>query len=443
MAMDYTLEDYQAKKIVFYGTRHCPLPKNLFSLFEKCRTRYGQHADLVRKRSSSVLVFDEELESAVISRRKKESIPVEVTDCVVWVSLFNSTKAGNRAYFLIGMGVPGIDMTEADMDNMTAPSQLLIQADNYLEQVYGKLRTFRKQNEDRYLKDYAFEVHETLDENLQEDFDCVLCARAGQCGRLICEKEREDVYVSVFLDKLGEAEARRLEEERAKCFPCAVFDMEWEGPNPTQFSGMILEDTERGVVITRKLDMYIKLPKGKKVSPIVRGLTHISDELLAREGVNAREALQRISGFFSKARVVCGQGIRSDMGILEGAYEAAKLPMPAVLTADKIADTAVMIQDVYDLPHTISLKDEANMMGARKRGERFHDARVDALITARLFAMILPPFLMKFRKNPIIPYALLCRPNALRLLNDFNGTPKKKSSRGLFFKNDKKKETEA
>jgi len=180
-------------------------------------------------------------------------------------------------------------------------------------------------------------------------------------------------------------------------------------------------------MVTRTLNIYIRLPKGKKVSPIVRGLTHISDDLLRREGVPIKEALERIGAFLKRAQVICGQGVRSDHDVLSGAYETAGMEKPAVLASGMIMDTAWMEMEVDDLPHVISLKEEAERLGVRHKGERFHDAWVDATAAARLTAVLLPVFIAKFGKAPIIPMVTQRHPEGVRLLSDFDGTPKKKS----------------
>ena len=428
--MELDLGAYRAGRVVFFGSRLSPLPKGLFWLFEKCRTRYGRHHDCLKKKTRSQLVFDEEKNTVTLRRKKMTDMAVTPVNAVVWISLFDSDRKDGRKWFLIGMGLYGEDVDEAVMDSFDAPSQILIAADPYLEKtVYRKVCEFAEKNPDRYLADYRFNAIDWKeeDQSFRERFNCALCERRESCEHIACEKNRHTQWKTYLRHRFSKEEAAQREEIFESCFPIAVIDMEWEGPHPTQFAGLLIECSKKGLLVTRTLDIYIRLPKGKKVSPIVRGLTHISDDLLRREGVPIKEALERISAFLKRAHVICGQGVRSDFDILGDAYERIGMEKPAVLLANTIMDTAWMEMEVDDLPHIISLKEEAEKLGVRHRGERFHDAWVDATAAARLMAVLLPVFITKYSKAPIIPMVTQRHPEAVRLLSDFDGTPKKRS----------------
>ncbi|MBR3404311.1 MAG: hypothetical protein IKG91_03365 [Firmicutes bacterium] len=423
-------EAYLKGRVVFFGSRLSPLPKGLLWLFEKCRTRYIRHTDCLKKQSRSQLVFDEENNTITLRRKKQPQESVTAANAVVWVSLFESDRKDGRKWFLVGMGVWGIDVDETVMGGFDAPSQMLIAADAYLEKtVYAKVCEFAQKNPGRYLAEYRFDQEELNEEDnrIRRRFDCAACEKREGCDHLSCEKKRHTAWKTYYKQRFSKEEAARRGELYESCFPIAVIDMEWEGANPTQFAGLLIENSKKGLAVTRTLDLYIRLPKGKKMSPIVRGLTHISDDLLRREGVPIKEALERISAFLKRANVICGQGVRSDFDILSGAYERAEMEKPAVLASGMIMDTAWMEMEVDDLPHVISLKEETEVLGVRHKGERFHDARVDALLAARLTAVLLPVFILKYGKAPIIPMVTQRHPEGTRLLSDFDGTPKKKS----------------
>ncbi len=432
---DWNIQDYRDHRIVFYGSLHCPLPKQLFSLFDKCRTRYEKHPDLNKRASRSSLTFNEEKSEAIQKRFGESAKTLTPTDSMVWVSLFKDESREDSQWLLVGMGSAKDPRTEAGMEAMTGVNQLLIHADHYLANtVYKRLRLFANDNPQRYLKEYLYyEPVVSEDERaLERRFDCSWCDEQKECDFLKCGKQRSAAFKAFAEHRLEKEEVEKIREAWEECFPVAVFDMEWEGGHPTQFSGILIEPCKMGVQITKSLDMYIRLPKGMRVSPIVRGLTHISDELLRREGVPIKEALERITAFMKRARVICGQGVRSDIDVLIKAYTQEELEIPEILKGEKILDVSFLVQDMNNLDHVISLKEEAQLSGILHWDERFHDARTDALLAARLLAVYLPGFILRYRKAPIFPMALMRRTENIKLLSDFDGTPKKKPKRSWY-----------
>lgn len=133
-----------------------------------------------------------------------------------------------------------------------------------------------------------------------------------------------------------------------------------------------------------------------------------------------------------RARVICGQGVRSDIDVLLKAYDREEMEIPEILTGDRILDVSFLVQDMNNLDHVISLKEEAQLSGILHWDEKFHDARTDALLAARLLAVYLPGFILRFRKAPIFPMALMRRTENIKLLSDFDGTPKKKPKRSWY-----------
>lgn len=432
---DWNIQEYRSNRIVFYGSKHCPLPRQLFSLFDKCRSRYDRHPDLYKRYSRNSLTFTEERTEAVQKRFGEAAITLRPEDSIVWVSLFKDEGKEDSLWFLIGMGSERDSRVENGMEAMTASNQLLIQADSYLSDViYKRVRLFAERNPKRYLKEYfCYEPVISEDERqLEQRFDCSWCEMQKQCDFLVCGKKRSLAFKAFAEHRLEEKDLRTVQQAWESCFPVAVFDMEWEAGHPTQFSGLLLEPTKNGLQVTRKLDMYIRLPKGLHVSPVVRGLTHISDELLKREGVPIIEALERITAFMKRAEVICGQGVRSDIDVLTKAYEMNEMEVPEVVKGERILDITFLVQDMNDLEHVISLKEEAQLSGILHWDEKFHDARTDALLAARLLAVYLPGYIMRFRKAPIVPIALMRKTEDSRLLADFDATPKKRPRKSWY-----------
>lgn len=432
---DWNIQEYRQNRIVFYGSKHCPLPKQLFSLFDKCRSRYDKHPDLYRRYSHSSLTFNEERTEAVQKRFGEAAVTLKMEDSMVWVSLFPNETEEKGFWFLVGMGSEKDLRTKSGMEALTAPNQLLIRADSYLSDViYRRIKIFAQQNPKRYLEEYfCYEPVISEDErNLERRFDCSWCELQKDCDFLVCGKKRSLAFKAFAEHRLEKEELEKVKSAWEECFPVAVFDMEWEAGCPTQFSGMLLEPSKHGLQVTRRLDMYIRLPKGVRVSPIVRGLTHISDDLLRREGVPIQEALERITAFMRRANVICGQGVRSDIDVLTKAYEAAEMEVPEVVKGERILDITYLVQDMNDLEHVISLKEEAQLSGILHWDEKFHDARTDALLAARLLAVYLPGYILRFRKAPIVPMALMRKTEDMRLLSDFDGTPKRRPKKSWY-----------
>lgn len=421
------MDSYRDHLLIFYGSTHCALPRQLFILFEKCRTRYGKHPDLVKRWSHSDLTFSEEKTEAIQKRKKEQPFTLTGRNTVMWVSLFPSVKKEDSWYFAIGMGPWEDQRTEKGMMEMDARNQLVIQADRYLKDtVYRRLTNFKKLNPLRYLKEYCYlEKKRSEDERaLENRFDCTWCENQEKCEFLTCAQNRAKAFRAFEEHRLEPEEVQKIRAAEEECFPVAVIDMEWEGQNPTQFSGFILEPCENGLRVTDELNIYIKLPAGKRVSPMVRGLTHITDELLKKEGLTVYAALNKITGFLNKAKLVCGQGVRSDLDVLNRFYEENGQKVPACVSCEKIIDVSFLVQDMNDLEHVVSLKEEAQLTGVVHWKERFHDARVDALLAARLLAVYLPGFVLRYRTAPIVPVALVRKVEGAALLTDFDGNPK-------------------
>ena len=154
---DWNIQEYREQRIVFYGSRHCPLPRQLFVLFDKCRTRYEKHPDLTKRYSHCSLTFSEEKAEAVQKRFGEASQILDPTHAMVWVSLFRNTASENEMWFLIGMGSQKDSRTEVGMEALSGLNQLLIRADGYLTGVvYKRVSIFARQNPKRYRKEYFF-----------------------------------------------------------------------------------------------------------------------------------------------------------------------------------------------------------------------------------------------------------------------------------------------
>lgn len=389
---------------MFYGSRINHLPAPLFVLFHRIAQEYGKPGRCSERLSGTTLIFDEE-KSVYYDSRNPDEIILTPANAVLSVSRFRDPLNGEYVFFL------GLDGNDLHMDMPCGINHIVIPANPSLDRVYRTLKSFRASNRNKYMLPSSAAV------------------RARQA-----EQEAADPLRDPAADRklTGRLPACDCMDEWKKI---AVFDTEMLFVYPTQFAGILLEKRGTEYVRTGALDMYIRLPKGKKLTKNVKRVTGQTDEMLEALGICEEEALRKIAVFLKEADIVCGQAVNGDIEMLRQRYYHADAPdiqEPPVLRRQRIIDTEVMLQGVFELDNPTSLEKAADIAGIQCPADPFHDARTDADVTAELFCRLLPAYQKKFGSAPVIDPAILHHANNLQLLRGLGNIhdPGKKGKHG-------------
>lgn len=159
-------------------------------------------------------------------------------------------------------------------------------------------------------------------------------------------------------------------------------DIETTGLNPeecdvTQIAAIMTDET--GMPMD-ELNVYVSLPEGKTVPPMITELTGIDDALLAEKGVSKGEAAEMLKRMWDMDTVVVAQYAPFDLPFLEKHgffYEGVGLPFICTRT-----------MSYYLRPgKRASLKDLAHVYGVNNPAA--HDAINDARTTKDVFFAML------------------------------------------------------
>ncbi|WOO87465.1 exonuclease domain-containing protein [Mollicutes bacterium LVI A0039] len=170
---------------------------------------------------------------------------------------------------------------------------------------------------------------------------------------------------------------------KAKEATFVVFDLETTGFSPVNDQiieiGAVKVDSE-GVVISR-FSKFVKLYKVAKLSPKIKELTQITDNMLELQGEDVHEVMDEFCNFIGDA-VLVAQNAKFDISFMAGYFiEFHKLTYSRLcFDTIKFAKVLMPNEDSYRL--TVL----APMFGVEYDANAHHRADYDAEITAKIFA---------------------------------------------------------
>lgn len=170
---------------------------------------------------------------------------------------------------------------------------------------------------------------------------------------------------------------------KAKEATFVVFDLETTGFSPVNDQiieiGAVKVDSE-GVVISR-FSKFVKLYKVAKLSPKIKELTQITDNMLELQGEDVHEVMDEFCNFIGDS-VLVAQNAKFDISFMAGYFiEFHKLTYSR-LCFDTIKFAKVLMPNEESYRLTVL----APMFGVEYDANAHHRADYDAEITAKIFA---------------------------------------------------------
>ena len=377
----------------------------LFGLYRLLLKVYGDSEQFDREVSNPERVrYDEETRTYLF--REDEDASWEdarkLTQRSMRLVLSEETEDDGRSWFNLVLSGPEQEFPFSGGARLRILMNPGGETDEKLEAVLSGCREFARVNPHfPVLPEVPSETEDAFFASLEAD-----PARAGEnleAVRLVRELEEE---------KRNERRKnlRRIKEEPVTI---AVIDTEMAEHHIIQFSGLLLQQKSpaKFAVIQTK-NIYLQLPERVHISEGVRNLTHISESMLARKGLARQYAGEKeIKPFLEKADIICGHAVLNDTEALKKDFpevmkelsgrrrEGSPFPDPGFL----LADTQRMSDAVFRLKKTASLEECCSLAGIAAEEGEFHDALVDARMTAKLFLKLLYPYMKRLGRSPAEP----------------------------------------
>lgn len=130
------------------------------------------------------------------------------------------------------------------------------------------------------------------------------------------------------------------------------------------------------------MDLFVRLPEGRRLDPFITNLTGITEERLAAEGVGDEEAARAFAGLLEGAErpLIAAYNAQFDLNFLYGLLRPWGLA--EVLKKPRFLDALTVYRDRRDYPH--KLEDAIAAYGLEDRAVNSHrsldDARAAALL---------------------------------------------------------------
>ena len=104
---------------------------------------------------------------------------------------------------------------------------------------------------------------------------------------------------------------------------------------------------------TGGLDLFIRLPEGRRLDPFITNLTGITEERLAAEGVGGQEAAQAFAGLLEGAErpLIAAYNAQFDLNFLF--YLLQPWGLAGVLRKPRFLDALTVYRDRRDYPHKL------------------------------------------------------------------------------------------
>ena len=104
---------------------------------------------------------------------------------------------------------------------------------------------------------------------------------------------------------------------------------------------------------TGGLDLFIRLPEGRRLDPFITNLTGITEERLAAEGVGDQEAAQAFAGLLEGAErpLIAAYNAQFDLNFLF--YLLQPWGLAGVLRKPRFLDALTVYRDRRDYPHKL------------------------------------------------------------------------------------------
>ena len=106
-------------------------------------------------------------------------------------------------------------------------------------------------------------------------------------------------------------------------------------------------------VETGDMDLFVRLPEGRKLDPFIIQLTGITDERLEAEGVGTEEAARAFAGLLEGAErpLIVAYNAQFDLNFLF--YLLQPWGMAGILKAPRFLDALTVYRDRRDYPHKL------------------------------------------------------------------------------------------
>lgn len=165
-----------------------------------------------------------------------------------------------------------------------------------------------------------------------------------------------------------------------------VLDTETSGLDPLnnqiiELSAVKLVSDGCDTVITNEFDYLIKMPEGKTLDPKIVELTHITDEMLASEGLSQKEVCDKFCDLFSEDKIlIVAYNAQFDMNFLF--YFLAQFNKTHILKKINMLDALTVYKDRHDYPH--KLENAIIVYGLSGKVQNSHRAIDDTLATVEV-----------------------------------------------------------
>ena len=162
-----------------------------------------------------------------------------------------------------------------------------------------------------------------------------------------------------------------------------IFDTETTGIDYSrdriiEIGAVALENGEE----TGGMDLFIRLPEGRRLDPFITELTGITEERLRTEGVGDREAAEAFAGLLEGADrpLIVAYNAQFDLNFLYGLLRPWNLA--GVLREPRFLDALTVYKDRRDYPHKLENAIEAYHLEDRAVNSHraIDDARAAALL---------------------------------------------------------------
>lgn len=157
------------------------------------------------------------------------------------------------------------------------------------------------------------------------------------------------------------------------------------------------------IVVADQMDEFIRLPQGVRLDPKIVELTHITDEMLATQGLSEGEVLGRFVKMFAGERaLVIAYNAQFDLNFLY--YSLARHGLAAALKGIDMLDALTVYKDRRDYPHKLEAAIE--QYGLQDKVVNSHRAIDDTLALKEVLIAMerelpdLPRYLNLFGYNP-------------------------------------------
>lgn len=136
-----------------------------------------------------------------------------------------------------------------------------------------------------------------------------------------------------------------------------VMDVETTGLNPKhdeiiEFAALRLDKMRAIPFSDAELDLLIKLPAGRRLPPVITGLTGISEKLLAADGIAKVHACDKFSAWLNCSNLLLiAYNAQFDLSFLH--YFMAQFGKAYLLNPVKVLDALTVYKDRRPYPHTL------------------------------------------------------------------------------------------